>query len=331
MADGSKIEWTDASWNPIRARRSGVGADGEPWERIGWHCEHATTGCEGCYAEGFNMRLGTGLPFKPGYRKDIELFLDAKTLELPLRWKKPRMIFVCSMTDLFADFVEDVWIDKMFAVMALCPQHKFQILTKRAERMQTYIAGVLADQDLGLNRFGITALALLALLNRAGSLPGWPLPNVWLGVSAERQLEADYRIPLLLQTPAAVRFVSLEPLLGPITLWDNSEGVLRGCGVIRDGATTASTPHDPPEGVDTSYPGLDWVIVGGESGREARPMQPNWARYLRDQCVAAVVPFFFKQWGEYAETDFSETLERVGKKAAGRLLDGREWNEMPSR
>src|SRR5258708_31121882 len=128
MADKSAIEWTDATWNPIRARNKKTG-------KVGWHCEHATTGCVNCYAEGFNKRLGTGLDFKPGHRKDIELFLDEAMLTQPLRWKKPRMIFVGSMTDMFADFVPVEWIDKIFAIMALTPWHTYQLLTKRAQRM----------------------------------------------------------------------------------------------------------------------------------------------------------------------------------------------------
>jgi protein gp37 len=334
MADNSAIEWTDATWNPIRARNLKTG-------KKGWHCEHASTGCEHCYSEGFNKRLGTGLPFKPGHRADIEIFLDENVLTQPLRWKKPRMIFVCSMTDLFADFVPDEWIDKMFAVMALCPQHTFQLLTKRAKRMRDY-----------MTRGGPT-LQTLAEVPQVGqgimtANTDWPLPNVWLGVSTERQEEADERIPLLLRTPAAVRFISSEPLLGPIDmhLWM------------------------------LTNPAIDWVIAGGESGPHARPMHPGWARDLRKQCRAASVPFFFKQWGEYLPVgqtlpgygkvhgatavkpgrmklhyggtpkehpkhafaergiDFASTTDgrltfRVGKKTAGRLLDGELHNAMP--
>lgn len=145
MADNSAIEWTDATWNPVRARNLETG-------KVGWHCEHATTGCEFCYAEGFNKRLGTGLAFKPGHRADIEIFLDEAMLTQPLRWKKPRRIFVGSMTDLFADFVPDEFIDRMFAVMALAPQHTFQLLTKRAARMREYLTlprTMLGEETLG--------------------------------------------------------------------------------------------------------------------------------------------------------------------------------------
>ncbi len=223
MADKSAIEWTDATWNPVRARNIKTG-------KVGWHCEHATPGCKVCYSEGFNLRLGTGLPFTPGHRKDIEPFLDDAMLTLPLRLRKPRMIFVCSMTDLFAEFVSDDWIDKMLAVMALAPQHTFQVLTKRGERMHDYFT----DPDDGrghintMHRIWDVAGTMMQALELPADHPGrkllgefdvpWPLPNVWLGVSTERQQEADERIPLLLQTPAAKRFISAEPLLGPIDL-----------------------------------------------------------------------------------------------------------------
>jgi protein gp37 len=289
MGDNTKIEWADASWNPLRVRSKDNG-------RIGWHCEHVTTGCEFCYAEGFNLRFGTRLPFKPGHRKDIRFVLDDRLLTQPLRWKRPRMVFVCSMTDLFADFVEDAWIDSVFAVMTVAQQHTFQVLTKRPERMRRYLT---VRWSLGEKLF----------------------PNVWLGVSAERQEEADERIPHLLGTPAAVRFVSAEPLLGPIDLMRGALPMLK-----------------PVPGL--GWAGLDWVIVGGESGSSARPMRPDWARSLRDQCVAAGVPFFFKQFGEYAPQQAinepphfagGEGIVRVGKIAAGRQLDGREWNQFPSR
>jgi protein gp37 len=305
MSDRSAIEWTDASWNPIRARNLKTG-------KVGWHCEHVTTGCERCYAEGINKRLGTGLPFKPGHRKDVEIFLDEKMLRAPRRWAKPRKIFVCSMTDLFADFVKDEWLDRIFATMLLSPHHTFQVLTKRPERMRAYTTSERAIGPVEAQK------------------RWWPLPNVWLGVSCERQEEADERIPLLLQTPAAVRFISAEPLLGPIRLM----------------RIPVKIPGEPGYG-DCQ---IDWCIVGGESGPNASPMHPDWARSLRDQCQAAGVAFFFKQWGAWRLTpadNGDETwpaqwpypgqprrgdvarLERVGKKAAGRLLDGREHSAFP--
>ncbi len=358
MADRSKIEWTDATWNPIRARLTrDTGA--RKAGTVGWHCERITTGCGtpkegGCYAEALNWRLGTGLPFKPGHLDDgtVELFLDDNILRQPLRWKRPRMVFPCSMTDLFGRFVKDEWLDKIFAVMALTPQHTYQPLTKRSDRMRAY---------LSRHRWHHWAEAGRSIdAKRWRSLPDvmggdcTPLPNVWLGVSTERQEEANARIPDLLATPAAVRFISAEPLLGPIDLHE----------VIPDPLI-----YNAVHGMDRL---LDWVIVGGESGRNARPMHPDWARSLRDHCQAAGVPYFFKQWGEWlpwaqfnaakidddpeqtkyltsewvgdhwhrigypqwcdaadGNIDDDQCVGRVGKKAAGRLLDGIEHNAMP--
>lgn len=294
MGERTGIEWTDSTWNPIRARNLATG-------KIGWHCEHVSEGCRNCYAESINLRLGTGLPFKPGHRGDYGIFLDEKMLLSPLRWKKPRRIFVNSMSDTFAEFVKDEWIDRMFAVMALCPEHTFQVLTKRPERMLDYMS---------------------AIANRGGT---FPLPNVWLGTSAEDQAAADERIPLLLQTPAAVRFVSLEPLLGPIKLADAIMPWV--FDELRRRIINDKQPH-PRDGK------LDWVIVGGESGPNARPMHPEWARDIRDQCAAAGLPYFFKQWGAFSYVDAigvpAIVPRRVGKHTAGRLLDGIEHNGMPS-
>lgn len=368
MADRSKIEWTDASINPIRARNLKTG-------KVGWHCEHATTGCEFCYSEGFNKRLGTGLPFKPGHRKDVEIFLDEEMLTQPLRWKKPRRIFVCSMTDAFADFVTDEMLDKMFAVAALCPQHTLQFLTKRADRMKRYLSDPATPYRIA------RACLDLAIADKAKwtcdpwpvrsigddidmpddvTMERWPLPNVWLGVSAERQQEADERIPELLATPAAVRFVSLEPLLGHISLHALNLVTPTPCDALRG---VQCVPDDSADGFHNEpMAKLDWVIAGGESGSHARSMHPDWSRSLRDWCDATGVPFFFKQWGEWAPSTPEEAngnprsgwmasaahpqiakaselypeagakfVARVGKKSAGRLLDGVEHNGMPLR
>ncbi len=291
-----------------------------------------------------NRRLGTGLDFKPGHRAhfgnikaDVEIFLDETMLLAPLRWKKPRRIFVNSMSDTFAEFVKDEWIDRMFAVMALAPQHTFQVLTKRPERMRVYFGERAKDN----------ADAVRVMLTAFHSPPGkwcqeitWPLPNVWLGTSAEDQSTADERIPLLLDTPAAVRFVSLEPLLGPVNL-----DMIRGRGWAMTQHMNALTGSANPSlrGLAPETR-LDWVIVGGESGPHARPMHPQWARDIRDQCAAAGVPFFMKQWGEWAPfyyRDDGEPRRRktfndgtrvnwIGKRAAGRLLDGIEHNGMPT-
>lgn len=327
MGSSSKIEWTQATWTPIRARR----LDPSGKELVGWHCEHVSEGCRNCYAESMNKRLGTGLEFKPGNHDEVDLFLDEKMLRAPLSWRKPRMIFVCSMTDLFADFVSDEWIDRMFAVMALCPQHTFQLLSKRPARMLEWSR---------INSTGghIFHVAQQIDTQKHGARSGkWPLPNVWLGTSCEDQATADARIPDLLATPAAVRFVSCEPLLAPIDL-------------------IMGRANRQPDGKGY-FSRLDWVICGGESGHGARPMYPAWARSLRDQCAAAMVPFFFKQFGNWTETyspggdgathwvdetgklsqienasdwpNGAVPIRNVGKKRAGRLLDGVEHDGFP--
>ncbi|MBA4219964.1 MAG: phage Gp37/Gp68 family protein [Methylobacterium sp.] len=354
MADRSNVEWTDATWTPIRAKHKATG-------KVGWHCTHATPGCVHCYAEGMNKRLGTGLPFKPGHADEVELFLDEQMLLAPLRWKKPRMIFVCSMTDLFADFVPDEWIDRVFAVMALTPHHTYQVLTKRSARMRAYLTGTPArlGSIIFLNALRLQPPGVDAEQWRRAEDRPFPLPNVWLGVSAEDQRRADERIPDLLATPAAIRFVSAEPLLGPIDF--RNHRVCSECENTpfklfkNDPLCPEPMPlwSDqqcplhwwPSDGCDvTLRSGIDWIIVGGESGREARPMHPDWARQIRDQCAAAGTAFFFKQWGEFAPlasfTDPAATHEglpeqdraavyRVGKKRAGRLLDGVQHDAMP--
>jgi protein gp37 len=223
-----------------------------------------------------------------------------------LRWRKPRKVFVNSMSDLFHADVPDEFIARVWAVMSNAPRHTFQILTKRHGRMRSLLSSARF-----LDLFDIEWCALPDWNDRLpdpdrtpiSHLNDGPLPNVWLGVSVEDQQRADLRIPALLDTPAAVRFLSCEPLLGPVDLspWLDIEV---DCG-------------DPSDGCPR--PALGWVIVGGESGRGARPMHPGWARSLRDQCIAAGVPFHFKQWGGRTP------------KAAGRMLDGRTWDEYPER
>jgi protein gp37 len=242
------------------------------------------------------------------------------------------------MSDLFHQNVPLDFIDNVFAVMAAASHHKFQVLTKRPGRMSAYFArsGV----------WGKVQDTMFEYFDPPREVDVWPLPNVWLGVSVEDQKTADERIPLLLQTLAAVRFVSCEPLLGPVDL----RGSLSewGPGLIRDYLENQNVRR-------VSIPKLDWVIAGGESGPGARPMHPDWARGLRNQCQAAGVPFFFKQWGEWHEhvangpllphcwwmepdgtmkeddtpSDDAICVGRIGKKVAGRLLDGRTWDEFP--
>ncbi|WP_100454668.1 DUF5131 family protein [Mycobacteroides abscessus] len=319
MGDKTGIEWTDATWNPVTG------------------CDKVSPGCDHCYAETFAERWrGTrGHYFETGF--DVQLRPDK--LDLPLRWTKPRRIFVNSMSDLFHDSVPDAYIARVFAVMALAPQHTFQVLTKRHGRMRSLLSSDDFRSEVTQTFVGWAVEDLSLKTGHLESATGdwWPLPNVWLGVSAEDQKRADLRIPALLDTPAAVRFVSAEPLLGPIDL------------------------HGDPIGKDSVFwiGHLDWVIVGGESGPGARPMHPDWARSVRDQCVAAGVPFLFKQWGEWSP-DLSlnepvangkrlkyqrrallpdgsiappwtpcEFVDRVGKKRARRELDGRTWNQYP--
>lgn len=333
MGAKTSIEWTrgangsaGASWTPIRARNKVTG-------KVGWFCTHVTEGCSNCYAESMNKRLGTGLPFKPGHLKDVELFLDEDMLTAPLRWKRGRSVFVCSMTDLFADFVPDAWIDQVFAVMALTPQHTFQVLTKRSKRMRQYLSdgdlndrlsvalGNMLDGDWIWNegkpwRRKIERL-ISAFLGDDGDdgegFPDDPMPlrNVWLGVSAEDQARADERIPDLLATPASVKFVSAEPLIGPLDIgW-----ALPGW---------AEHPTDGPEAVQdlsrTPYV-LELVIVGGESGPAARPMQITWARSILEQCRAAGVSCFVKQLGADPVWDDGAFLNLRDRKGG----DPSEW------
>lgn len=233
MAD-TQIEWTDKTWNPVTG------------------CNKVSPGCKHCYAEVMAARLKA--MGQPNYRNGFELTLQPQNLELPLRWKKPQTIFVNSMSDLFHKDIPLDYIRQVFSTMERAHWHRFQVLTKRAERLEEL----------------------------APSLP-WP-ENVWMGVSVETEKYA-YRIDHLRRTPAKVKFLSLEPLLGPLPNLD-----LRGIG---------------------------WVIVGGESGPGARPMEASWVIDLRNQCLAAKVPFFFKQWGG------------VNKAKTGRSLEGRIWDEMP--
>ena len=337
----TKIEWVQGadgargeSWNPIRARNLQTG-------KVGHFCIHASPGCANCYAERLQVRFQNPVRYAAQDQAKVELFIDEKTLTQPLRWRRPRTIFVCSMTDLFGEFVPEEWIDRIMAVMAMAPQHRFQVLSKRANRMHEYMTSIENGEDRlrddpghggGWRGVLIEGMAqrIWADRNPDGGDPSmWlavhlPLPNVWLMVSAEDQERADERIPWLLKTPAAVRGVSLEPLLGPISLrsFIGTQG----------------------------YPSLDWAIVGGESGPNARPMHPGWVAGLKSQCFKAGVPFFFKQWGEWhhnvehaggklvkaREVRYPSGppwgllwMYRVGKKAAGRKLDGRTWDEMP--
>lgn len=281
MGDGTGIQWTDATWNPLRARHLETGAEG-------WSCGRVSPGCKNCYASTLNetqrWSRGTGLDYTVPNLERVEHYLDARTLTQPLRWKKGRRVFVCSMTDLFGEWVTDEQLDRVFAVMALTPEHTYQVLTKRPERMQAYLSkpgDELADRWHAANR---AMAAPTGIVDGYG--PGdrsmWdpPLPNVWLGASVEDQVRADERIPLLIQTPAAVRFLSCEPLLGRIEFADVSG---RSDAVEQWGQRALT--------------GIDWVIVGGESGAGARPFDLAWARSIVEQCQTVDVAVFVKQLG----------------------------------
>jgi protein gp37 len=263
VSDKSKIEWTEATWNPVTG------------------CTEVSEGCDHCYARTFAERF-RGVPRHP-YEQGFDLRLWPERLDQPLRWKRPRVVFVNSMSDLFHDDVPDEFIARVFLVMAQAQRHNFQVLTKRPGRM----ASILRRWTRSVTP--IRELDDFILLGR------WPLPNVWLGTSIETQKWANVRIPKLLETPAVIRFLSCEPLLAPLEL-----------------PLPRAQAHD---GVVR----IHWVIVGGESGPGARPIDPQWARSLRDQCLDAGVPFFFKQWGGRTP------------RAGGRELDGRTWDEMPAR
>jgi len=291
MGKDSAIEWTEATWNPTTG------------------CTKISPACSSCYIERTPPFRIRGRKFVKGH---IPIVLHPDRLDGPLRRKTPTVYFVNSLSDLFHQDVPDTFIDRVFAVMALAPQHTFQILTKRAERMRAYCSTLGRHHEV--DRVSLAAKALQpdgpgfwwGLGNG-----GWCLPNVWLGVSVENQRFAAERIPLLLQTPAAVRFISAEPLLGPVDL---TAIRLHNGGLVHAlGGTVVHSPHDAG-----SFRGLDWVIVGGESGPRVRPTDPAWVRSVRDQCVSAGVAFFFKQWGGRTP------------KAGGRMLDGREHNDLPA-
>jgi len=268
MGATTGIEWTDATWNPVTG------------------CSHVSEGCRHCYAETLSLRMGwSKKPWTaPNAAENVQL--HPERLRKPYSWRAPRMVFVNSMSDMFHPLVPDDFIDDCFAVMSAARDHTFQVLTKRPERALAYMTST----SNGAKR-QMHVQSSLNRLKPSGTgihVRGWPLPNVWLGVSCEDQAAADERIPLLLQTPAAVRFISAEPLLGPIEL-------VKGSGEYVDylrGRDTRGTMEDA-ESYDTKY--LDWVIVGGESGRHHRPMDLGWLELIVEQCQAAGVPVFVKQ------------------------------------
>ena len=234
MANQSKIEWTESTWNPITG------------------CTKVSKGCKNCYAERMAKRLQA--MGQPNYADGFKLTVHEHSFQKPFQWKKPQIIFVNSMSDLFHPDVTDGTIQTIFEVMRSAHWHTFQVLTKRSKRMRSLSSSI-----------------------------EWPA-NVWMGVSVENE-DYLFRVTDLQSTQARIKFLSLEPLLGPIP--------------------------------KLSLEGIDWVIVGGESGPRARPVEQDWIIEIRDKCVASQTPFFFKQWGG------------KNKKKNGRLLDGRLWGEMP--
>jgi protein gp37 len=240
MADGTPIEWTDATWNPITG------------------CTKITAGCDNCYAARFSERF-RGVPGHP-FEFGFDLTLRPERLRQPLEWKRPRMIFVNSMSDLFHKGIPRAFIDQVFNTMEAAHHHTFQVLTKRSSLMREYLRSRYRNRR--------------------------PQPHIWIGVSVE-DATARSRIEHLRSAPSQVRFLSIEPLIGPIR--------------------------------ELQLDGIHWVIVGGESGPRARPLDPEWVRNVRDQCRRQGVAFFFKQWGG------------TRPKTGGRVLDGREWSEFPQR
>jgi len=329
MSDHSAIEWTDATWNPVTG------------------CSRVSPGCANCYIERTPPFRIEGRRFvRVGVEDTTGVRLHPERLEQPLRWRKPRRVFVCSLADLFHEDVPDEYIARVFAAMALAPRHTFQVLTKRPERARAYLDERRKDAihdtiDNGGLDFKLPAEVLRLLSSARNSWSPyfrWPLPNVWLGVSIENARHT-WRADVLREIPAAVRFISAEPLLG--SLFDHAHSPLCPRSVSVAGECRRISCKAPLD-----LTGIDWLIVGGESGPGARPMHPEWARELRDACLAQCwgcrngfdmelysfvgaidhaddepctrsTAFFFKQVG--------------GKtpKSGGRLLDGRTWDEMP--
>jgi protein gp37 len=344
MGVKTAIEWCDSTWNPTSG------------------CTPISEGCKNCWAR----RMAPRLAGRCGYNAEepFRVTFHPDQLDKPLRWKKPRRIAVSLMGDLFHEDIPDEWIARIWAVMLGCPQHIFLVLTKRPERMAAWLnrcgnggnlGWITHDNTKPEKSYGGTGIIV-------GNTDNWPLCNVWLGTSVENQKAADERIPWLLKCPADARFMSMEPLLGPVDIplypkqcpncKKSTEGRVTG---LRGDRAEAFSWYCGRKSCCNSLPlpSVDWIICGGESGPHARPMHPDWVRSIRDQCQSAGVPFFFKQVGEwlpsldvpsgYADTYSSKTrgsrnpscvcnnelMVRVGKHAAGRLLDGKEHNEMP--
>lgn len=313
----TKIEWASHVWNPVTG------------------CTQISEGCQNCYAE----RMAYRLKGRCGYPKDepFRVTLHPDRLEQPLKWRKPRKVFVCSMGDLFHEDVPSDFTEVMFGIMSLCPQHTFIVLTKRAQQMEAFFRNrTLAECRQQINWYFDDEIGPTE--EEINSLCGnWPLPNVIGMVTAENQKMADIRIPYLLNTPFVTRGVSVEPMLGPVNL--SHYLVPKNIRKEREDGSISLKLR----------PSIKWVIAGGESGPGARPIHPDWVRDLRRQCQNTCTAFFFKSWGEYCYPDHMpedtyrkmfavhnlagnsnhNRLWKVGKKAAGRYLDSRTWDEYP--
>lgn len=341
MSANSRIEWTEATWNPV------VG------------CTKVSPGCANCYAERMAYRLACAekAPYNAGIIRGAgdagkplrarwtgKVALNEAALARPLHWRKPRRIFVCSMSDLFQESVPFEWIDRVFAVMALCPQHTFQVLTKRPERMAEWLTAKRAvrfmghaaedkpvwhhvsTQMNGYYRNPVPNTYRLSVPIEFGD--NWPLPNVWLGTSVENQMMADARIPHLLRCPATVRFLSAEPLLGPVDLANiRKKGIVTDAigGVYWAEANGKKLTIDP---IGSTYEKIiSWVIVGGESGPGARPCNIEWIRSIVGQCKTAGVACFVKQLGANPELGLDECWGKDGPPGDAKGGDPDEWPE----
>lgn len=356
MGAKTSIAWSDATWSPIRARvrvDARQIAEAKGYEsllriiqpgRIGPHCEHASPGCKNCYSESNNSRClpanGTGLPFDRRARDLVTMFVDDNILGQPLRWRKPRRIFVESQSDLFGEFNSDLLIDRVVAAMLWASQHTYQVLSKRSKRMLEYSVGIAAMNPQGrAQRLAFAATGIKAELRHCAGLQ-WPPSHIWFGVSAEDQQRADERIPDLLRTPAAVRFVSYEPALSSVDfnpyLSNLGEARERLRDSIPNGISDCSRSEAEEPGrsdggllkpevrsrptAEQSGP-ISLIIVGGESGRGARPFNIYWALQTIDQCRASGTACFVKQLGakpfrtqltgKFTDTKQARTFETV--------------------
>jgi protein gp37 len=327
VGDRTKISWTDASWNPVRG------------------CSRVSEGCRHCYAERVAARFsGPGQPYEGlvrigkrskgigatgpmprvplGWNGVVRLVPDH--LADPLRWRRPRRVFVNSMSDLFHEALTNEQVAAVFGVMAAAPRHTFQALTKRARRMREWFAWA-TSQPVPVRRLiedaALAVPGALETIPKAPPRAPWPLPNVWLGVSVENQAAADERIPELLATPAAVRFLSCEPLLGAVNLRHlDAEAAGHGDMIVVDALTGRQTDMGRP---CADVARVDWVIAGCESGPGARPCDVAWLRSLRDQCMATAVAFFLKQAVGYGSTVFASPAPRDG------ITDGPDSKRKP--